>query len=158
MRVKLNKLNYVDRYFSSKLDKILNSSVGWSPDWCLLDTADTWTSHTSNFDVTRFSPAGTPWVSDDVKWCTVISTVTNGCDGVIKISSALKWIKDTTLVHLEDWLVGLNGDRNWSQSNSSQKLIDWFTLDIVDLGHKDFTLTGAGFACIISSSVWIVTS
>jgi len=64
----------------------LSSSVGVWPDGDLLDTADTLSRGLGgNSDVSLFSPGGSPGVSDNVVFLSVLSSVSDGGDGVVEL-------------------------------------------------------------------------
>jgi hypothetical protein len=87
-----------------------------------LDTADTKSFDGSDVDVTTFTPASAPGVSDDVVILTIFGSVSDGSDGVIELSSALWVVEDSGFVTLERHGVSFNGDRGWAFSNGSLKL------------------------------------
>lgn len=99
-------------------------SVG---DWVkgnLLDTADTFTGLGGDLNVSCLSPAGTPGVSDKVVFFSVLGSVSDSGDGVVKGGSASAGIEDTTGVHLEDSSVGFDGNSNWSVGDGSLELVN----------------------------------
>jgi len=91
-----------------------NSSVGLWPGGRHLDTADTITVLNSKSDVSRFSPGGSPGVSDDVVVLSVLGSPSDGNDTVVELGSASGSGNNTTSVVLEWSLVGLNSNRDWS--------------------------------------------
>jgi len=80
-----------------------------------LDSADTSSVLDGNSDVSSFSPSGGPGVLDDVVFSNLgVNTVTDGKDTVIKGGTAGVGGDDSTGVLMEDRLVGLDGDGDWS--------------------------------------------
>jgi len=120
-----------------------------------LDTADTKSFDGSDVDVTTFTPASTPGVSDDVVILTVASSVPDGSDGVIELSSALWVVHDSRFVSLERISVSFNGDGGWSFSNSSHKL--FWRLSNNSSVRNDFntSLDILVLACSVFTNVWI---
>ena len=103
-----------------------------------MDTADTGGSFNSgDHDVTLISPSWSPGVSDDVVLLSILNTVSDGGDGVIEVGSASGGVENTTGVTLESHLVGLNGNGNWSLSDSSDELSGRSWLNVVVIGNVD---------------------
>ena len=76
-----------------------------------MDTADTWSSLLGgDSDVTLFSPACTPRVSDDVVLLSVFNSITDTGDGVIELGSTRWGVDDTTGVSHEGRGFGSDGD------------------------------------------------
>jgi len=121
-----------------------------------LDTADTKSFDGSDVDVTTFTPASTPGVSDDVVILTVASSVPDGSDGVIELSSALWVVHDSGFVSLERISVSFNGDGGWSFSNGSHKL--FWRLSNNSAVRSDFNTSGDTLvlACSVFTNVWII--
>jgi len=92
-----------------------------------LDTADTGSWGNSDLDVTINTPVWSPGVLDKVVFLSVLSSVTDGKDSVIKGGSTLSRGEDTTGVSLENGLVGLDGNGDWSLGNGSLELV-WVLL------------------------------
>jgi len=88
----------------------------------LLDTADTKSFDGSDVDVTTFTPASAPGVSDDVVILTVLGSISDGSDSVIELGSTFWVVQDSGLVSLERHGVSFNGDRGWAFGNGSLKL------------------------------------
>ena len=92
-----------------------------------MDTADTGSWGNSDLDVTINTPVWSPGVLDKVVFLSVLSSVTNGKDSMVEGGSALSRGKDTTSVGLENGLVGLDGNGDWSLGNGSLELV-WVLL------------------------------
>ena len=146
-----------------KLHQSYRISVGngWV-EGLLLDTADTSTVDGGDLDVTLITPGGAPRVSDDIVVLASlgISAITNGSDGVVEVGTALGGVEDTGLVHLEDELVGLNGDGSWLLGNGGLELVDGVGLDVgvardLDLLEGLVGLAGAGGTG--ARGVWVVS-
>lgn len=146
-----------------KLHQSYRISVGngWV-EGLLLDTADTSTVDGGDLDVTLITPGGAPRVSDDIVVLASlgISAITNGSDGVVEVGTALGGVEDTGLVHLEDELVGLNGDGSWLLGNGGLELVDGVGLDVgvardLDLLEGLVGLAGAGGTS--TRGVWVVS-
>ena len=103
----------------------MNYSLGWVG-WLLGDTALVG----GDLDVSLISPGGTPRVLDEEVLLTVLGSVSDGEDTVVESGSASGG-DDTTVVSLEDVLVGLDGDGNWSLGEGSLELSDTMFLDIL---------------------------
>lgn len=88
----------------------------------LLDTADTLTRLNTDLNVTCVTPASTPGVLNKVVFGTVIGSVTNSKNSVVKTGSARRSRQDTTGVTLENSSVSLNGDSNWLLVKGGLKL------------------------------------
>ena len=119
-----------------------------------MDTADTNTALDTDSDVTLFTPAWAPRVSDDVVWDIAFSVVTNSNDGVVGGGSARVVIDDTSSVGLPG--VGLNGDGDWLLV---QGTLEGIRVPRVDGGVAgDLAISGEsrGLAGSVSSLVRIV--
>ena len=104
-----------------------------------MDTADTSSEPSilgGDVDVTSISPSWSPGVSDDVVGLSILDSITDGGDGVIKGGSASGGVHDTTGVSLENLGVGFDGDGDWSLGDSSKELSSRVGLDGVDLGDE----------------------
>jgi len=139
---------------------LLSSFHGW-PDGGLLDTADTGGSFNSgDHDVTLISPSWSPGVSDDVVLLSILNTISDGGDGVIEVGSASGGVENTTGVTLESHLVGLNGNGNWSLSDSSDELSGRSWLNVVVGGNVDGWISDlgrlAGSGLSVSGGVWVL--
>lgn len=85
-------------------------------------------------DVSTLTPGVTPRVLDLPVVNTVVSTVTDQQDTVVKVLAALAG-EDTRLVQLEGGLVGLDGDRDGLLSNGRHQSVDAVRSDVgVGLG------------------------
>jgi hypothetical protein len=83
-------------------------------------------------DVSFITPGGIPGVLDEPVVDSIFSSITNKEDTVVKAITAFAVIggEDSTLVELEAELVGFNGNRDGLLSNSLQKSLVRFGLDI----------------------------
>lgn len=127
----------------------------------LLDTADTLAINGGDLDVTLITPAGAPRVSDDVVLLARggISAVADSSDGVVKVGTAGGGVEDTGLVHLEDELVGLNGDGSWLEGDGGLEGRDGVGLDVGvarDLDLLEGLVRGAGAGGAGARGVWVV--
>jgi len=89
-----------------------------------LDTADTGSVDGGDLDVSLVTPGSTPGVSDNVVVLSTLGSVSNGGDGMVEGGSAGSGVQDTAVVHLEDRLVGLDGDGHNLLVKGSLKLSD----------------------------------
>jgi hypothetical protein len=127
-----------------------------------LDTADSSSFNGSDSDVTLFSPAFSPGVSDDVVLYTILSSVTNSGDGVIEAGSASGGVEDTTSVSLEGRCVSLNGDGGNSLGNGSHKLGNGSRSTVgvgLDFGFGGgfvFAASVSGSVCVVSFVLFVV--
>jgi len=123
-----------------------------------LDTADTGTIDGGDLDVSSITPGSTPGVSDDVVLLSRLGTIADGGNGVIEGSTTSLGVHDTTGVHLEDGLVGLDGDGDWGLGDGSLQLGDGVGWDVSVRGNTDLTLGGiifAGAGLSRSRGVWV---
>jgi len=74
---------------------------------------------------------------------------------MVEVGSTFDGIEDTRFVHLEDSLIGLNGDGDWSKGDSGLQLVDRLWLDIMDLHDEDLTFGGISFAMSVLGGVWV---
>jgi len=126
-----------------------------------LDTADTLAFLGSDLDVAVVTPRGTPGVSNDVVVLARlrVGSIANSGDGVVEVSSALSRVHDTTSVHLEDRLVGLDGDGDWLLSNSSLELFNGLRLNVSvgrDLSNNGHSLGLASGNSALARGVWVL--
>ena len=132
-------------------------SLSWEG-WLLVNTTDV---GGTKLDVTFVTPAASPRVLDEEVVFSTFGSVSDSEDTVVEGGSALGRGNDTRGVHLEDRLVGLNGDGNWSSSEGSLKVSTGGVL--FDIGESnDFTNSLGGIILalvpeMVSSSVWIVS-
>merc|ERR1719454_2191669 len=91
-----------------------DTSVGAGVGRLLGDTANV---GLSDLDIARLTPGGAPRVSDEEVVFTVLGTVADGKDTVVKLGSAGGAGDDTTSVALEGHSVGLDGDRDGLDGN-----------------------------------------
>jgi len=61
-----------------------------------LDTADTLTINNGDLDVTTLTPGWAPRVLNEVVFLTILNTVTNGENTVIKTGTTFGAVKNTT--------------------------------------------------------------
>ena len=121
-----------------------------------VDTADV---GSTDLDVTTGTPGWAPRVLDEEVVVSIFGSVSDSEDTVVELGSAFGRGDDTGLVGLEDSLVSLNGNGNWSLGESSLKVSTSGVLD--DIGEtSDFTnsLGGVEFALVpemVGSSVRI---
>ena len=123
-----------------------------------LDTADTSTVDGGDLDVTLVTPRGRPGVSDDVVLLTVLGTIADSGDGVVEVGTALLGVEDTTGVHLEDGLVGLDGDGDWLLGDGGLQSGDGSGWDVLVGSNTNLTLGGielAGTGLTVSGGVWV---
>ena len=114
-------------------------SVGVWPDGDLLDTANTLSRFLGgNSDVSRFSPAGSPGVSDNVVLLSVLGSVSDGSDGVVEGGSrALGGRDNTTGVVHESVLLGIDSDGNWSLLDGGLQGRGRVGRNFVNVGDRD---------------------
>ena len=77
---------------------------------------------------------------------------------MIELGSTLGGVEDTTGVHLEDGLVGLDGDGDWGLGDGSLQLGDGVGWDVLVGSNTDLTKGGiifAGTGLSVSRGVWI---
>jgi len=110
----------------------------------------------SNLDISIVSPRGRPGVLDEEIVNTVLSTITDSEDTVVKIGSAILG-EDTWSIGLEGSLIGFNGNWNGLLNEGSFQLSSWVDWDIFEAGNFTNTLGLDVFASTISSSVRIVS-
>jgi len=124
-----------------------------------LDTADTSSVGDTDSDVTLFSPSGGPGVLDDVVFTLGrVNTITDSEDTMIEGSTAGGGGNDTTSVLMEDWLVGLDGNRDWSGLEGSLEGISGSWGNIIVGLNLDNTLGFIVFACEDTGvgNVWVL--
>jgi len=109
-------------------------------------------------DVSLLSPLGGPGVLDDVVLGSGggIGIVSDSEDTMVKLGSASSG-DDSTGVPMEDSLIGLDGNGDWSFVKSSFKGCWVASWDILVSSHLDDTLSSLVFASKNAggSSVWI---
>ena len=106
-----------------------------------LDSADSLALDGSDLDVSLVSPGGSPGVSNDVVLLSVLSSISNSGDSVVKAGSAGLGVQDTGGVVLEHSLVSLDGDGNWLLVNSCLELLDGIGWDIGVSLDSDLSLS-----------------
>jgi len=125
-----------------------------------LDTADTGTVDGGDLDVTLVTPGSTPGVSDNIVVLSTLSSISNGGDGVVEGGSAGGGVKDTTVVHLEDRFVGLNGDGYDLLIEGSLELRYAVGWNLVVSSNSDLTKLGlsniTGASLSMSRGIWVV--
>ena len=124
------------------------SVLGNGVEGLLLDTADTLAIDGGDLDVTLITPAGAPRVTDDVVVLAGggIGAIADSGDGVVEVGAAGGGVHDTGLVHLEDELVGLDGDGGGGSGNGGLELGNGVSLDVVVGRDEDLLLGGVGLA------------
>jgi len=88
-----------------------------------LDTANTSAGGDTDSDVTVLTPRSSPGVLDSEELSAVIGTISYNEDTVVERGSALGGGDNTTGVRVEDGLVGLNGNGDWSLVEGSLELV-----------------------------------
>ena len=116
----------------------------------LLDTANTRSIYDSDAHVALFAPGGAPRVLHDPVLLVTVGTPSNNESGVVKLSSALRLVKDSRRVHLEISVIGLNRDRKGTLLECSLHLRSAFTLNVLVASVLDF---GLGFGLVLAGSV-----
>ena len=123
-----------------------------------VDTADV---GNTKLDVTVVTPRSSPGVLDEEVVVSIFGTVSDSEDTVVELGSALGGGDDTGGIGLEDRLVGLDGDGNWSSGKSSLEVSTGGILnDILEASNFTDSLGGVEFALVpemVGTSVWIVT-
>ena len=124
------------------------SVLGSGVEGLLLDTADTLAVNGGDLDVTLITPGGAPRVPDDVVVLAggSVSAVADSGDGVVEVGTAGGGVHDAGLVHLEDELVGLNGDGSGGGGNGSLELGNGVGLNVGVRADEDLLLGGIGLA------------
>jgi len=87
-----------------------------------------------------------------------LGTVSDSGNGVIELGSTFLGVHDTTGVHLEDGLVGLDGDGDWGKGDGGLQLGDGVGWDVLVRSNTDLTLGGIIFAGAGLSStrgIWV---
>ena len=116
-----------------------------------VDTADV---GSTDLDVTASTPGWAPRVLDEEVVVTIFGSVSDSEDTVVELGSALGRGDDTGLVGLEDSLVSLNGNGNWSLGESSLKVSTSGVLD--DIGEtSDFTNSLGGVELHLFQKWWV---
>ena len=136
------------------------SSVGLWVDGLHLDTADTSSIDGGDLDVSLVSPGWAPGVSNDVVVLSSLGSVSDGSDGVVEVGSAGWGVEDTAVVHLEDGLVGLDGDGDDSLVEGGLELRDAVAWHVGVSSDADLTSRGELGVAVSGSSgsggVWVV--
>ena len=115
----------------------LRGSNGWL-DWLHLDTADTVAILDSESDVSLVAPGWAPGVLDEIVLSAIQNTVADSEDTVVELGSASLG-EDTRSVLLEDPLVSLDGDGDWSLVEGSLELVGASWSDHRERGGRDNT-------------------
>lgn len=126
-------------------------SLGWVG--CHLE--DTTDVVLSDFDISIISPWGRPGVLDEEVVNSILSTITNSEDTVIKTGTATLG-EDTWGIGLESRLIGFNGNWNGLFNEGSFQLSSRVGWDIRVTGNFTNTLGLDVFTFAISSSVRIL--
>ena len=75
---------------------------------------------------------------------------------MVELGSAGSRVEDTTGVHLEDGLVGFNGDRDWLFGNSGLKLGNGIGLDVAVGGDINLSLSLVNMAVAgLWGDIWV---
>ena len=124
-----------------------------------MDTADSLTFNGGNLEISSISPSSTPGVSDDPVVLSSFGSVSDSTDGVIEVGSTLLGVEDSGGVHLEDHLVGLDGEGNWGLGKSSLKLGDGLSGDvgisgILNVSGSEGFVASSGDS--VTGAVWVV--
>jgi len=98
---------------------VSDHSVGLGLNGLLLDSADSLAGFDSELDVASITPGGAPRVLDEVVRGTVLGSIADGEDTMVKLSSASVSSEDTGFVLLEGGFVGLNGNGDGTGSDGS---------------------------------------
>ena len=106
-------------------------------------------------DVTRFSPGGSPGVSDDSVVDSVLGSVTNGGDGVIEVRSISTVVEDSTGVTLEVVVGSIDGNASWSSGDGRFQGGDTSWLDRSVGCSSDNSLGFVRFARSGLGNVWV---
>jgi len=99
-------------------------SVGRDKVGVVLATADTRALVSGDSDVTTFTPAGAPGVSNDPVVLATLVTITDHSDGMVNLGWAGRVIEDTASVHLEGSVSGGESDGNGTSVEGSLVLGD----------------------------------
>ena len=114
----------------------------------------------SNSNVTLVTPSSSPRVLDEEVVLSVKGTISDGEDTVVEVGSATLG-DDTTVVHLEDALVSLDGNRDWSLGDGSHQILAggvWGNILVsLDLTNTFGSLILALSPEVVGSSVWVVS-
>jgi len=106
-------------------------------------------------DVTRFSPGGSPGVSDDSVSDTMFGTVTDGGDGVIEVLTSSTVVEDTSGVTLEVVVGSIDGNASWSSGDGGFQGGDVRVSDRSVGCSSDNSLGFLRFAMSGFSNVWV---
>jgi len=140
------------------VEQCYRCSVGVWPDGDLLDTTDSLSGFLgSDSDVSRFSPGGSPGVSDNVVFLSVLSSVSDGGDGVVESGSRALGLGDNTtgVVH-ESGLLGIDGDGNWSLLDGGFQGRGGVGRDLMNFSDVNLSGVLSGVASSVSGSVGVV--
>ena len=140
------------------VEQCYRCSVGVWPGGDLLDTTDSLSRFLGgNSDVSGFSPGGSPGVSDNVVLLSVLSSVSNGGDGVVESGSRALGLGDNTtgVVH-ESGLLGIDGDGNWSLLDGGFQGRGRVGRDFMNTGDVNLSGVLGGVASSVSGSVGVV--
>jgi hypothetical protein len=120
-----------------------------------LDSADTCTFNSSDFDVSCLSPNSTPGVSDDVVVLSGFGSVSDGGNGVVEGGSASGGVEDSSGVSLEDRGVSLNGDGDGLSGNGGHELSFGVGWNVLVSENVEESLRGVVFAGSLFGGVWV---
>jgi hypothetical protein len=121
------------------------------------DTTDAWSILVdSDSEVALLTPGDAPRVSDNQVIFTVLATIADSRDCMIKIVGAVWIIHDTTSIERERSMRSIDCDTDWLSGNSCLHLGDTLSLNGAVGTDTDLGLGWNYPALIIYSSVWIV--
>jgi len=135
-------------WFKSKQEQGCSLDGVW---WLHLDTANSFygISSSCESDVSRFSPGWSPWVlnSPEIFVFSVVMSISNNEDTMIKAGSTGGVVEDSALVELEDGLIGFNGNWNWLNGYGGLESIVTVGGNISPWGNFN-----SNFGCVIEAS------
>lgn len=90
-----------------------------------MDSTDTWSVNGSDLDVAFITPSIAPRVSDYVIVKSILGSIADSSNGVVKVASVtMIRVQNTTKVHHERVIVSLNTDGDRLFGNGSLQLGD----------------------------------
>jgi len=126
-----------------------------------LNSADAQPVNSSDLGITLVTPPGAPGISEDVVVLATFRSIADSSNGMVEVAlPATGVIQNTTGVHCENILVGLDTDSDWLFGNSSLQLGNRFRRDVGIRLNANLTKRGIIFAIAIfvwevSRGVWI---
>lgn len=126
-----------------------------NPAWSGLNSASADIVSDGDSYMTLLTPWLAPWVSNDIVFSSVLNTITDGNNSVVKVCTTVL-LEDSTSVISEN-STGINGDRDWTSGKSSLELGWVHGWDIVV-----FTNIGLNFCLVVhtdtvSSCVFVIS-